>query len=100
MNVSAWSIRNPVPSLVLFLVLMVLGIMSFQSLPVTYRLYQADSPEDLAKAVAEVGRQQNFPLDFEERVPRQDHSRLFFSLAALCCALLLVYRSLLLRSWL
>lgn len=72
----------------------------FQSLPVTYRLYQADSPEDLAKAVAEVGRQQNFPLDFEERVPRQDHSRLFFSLAALCCALLLVYRSLLLRSWL
>lgn len=35
MNVSAWSIRNPVPSLVLFLVLMVLGIMSFQSLPVT-----------------------------------------------------------------
>lgn len=72
----------------------------FQSLPVTYRLYQADSPEDLAKAVAEVGRQQNFPLDFDERVPRQDHSRLLFSLAALCCALLLVYRSLLLRSWL
>ncbi len=30
----------------------------------------------------------------------EDHSRLFFSLAALCCALLLVYRSLLLRSWL
>ena len=35
MNISAWSIRNPVPSLVLFLVLMVLGILSFQTLPVT-----------------------------------------------------------------
>jgi len=35
MNISAWSIRNPVPSLVLFLVLMVLGVLSFQTLPVT-----------------------------------------------------------------
>ena len=35
MNISAWSIRHPVPSLVLFLVLLVLGVTSFQSLPVT-----------------------------------------------------------------
>ena len=35
MNISAWSIRHPVPSLVLFLVLMVLGLLSFQALPVT-----------------------------------------------------------------
>ena len=35
LNVSAWSIRKPVPSLVLFLVLMVLGVMSFRQLPVT-----------------------------------------------------------------
>ncbi|WP_333795068.1 efflux RND transporter permease subunit [Hyphomicrobium sp.] len=34
-NVSAWSIRHPVPPLVLFLVLMVLGVMSFAALPVT-----------------------------------------------------------------
>jgi hydrophobe/amphiphile efflux-1 (HAE1) family protein len=34
-NISAWSIRNPVPSLVLFLVLMVLGIVSFRQLPIT-----------------------------------------------------------------
>ena len=31
-NVSAWSIRRPVPGLVLFLVLIVLGCLSFQSL--------------------------------------------------------------------
>ena len=35
LNISAWSIRRPVPALVLFMVLMVLGTMSFQSLPVT-----------------------------------------------------------------
>ena len=34
-NISAWSIRHPVPSLALFLVLMTLGVLSFQSLPVT-----------------------------------------------------------------
>ena len=35
LNISAWAIRRPVPSLVLFLVLMVLGWMSFRELPIT-----------------------------------------------------------------
>ena len=35
LDVSAWSIRHPVPSLVLFLVLIVIGTLSFQSLAVT-----------------------------------------------------------------
>ncbi|MCH9808114.1 MAG: efflux RND transporter permease subunit [Alphaproteobacteria bacterium] len=35
MNVSAWSIRHPIPALVLFLVLMVLGWTSFYTLPIT-----------------------------------------------------------------
>jgi hydrophobe/amphiphile efflux-1 (HAE1) family protein len=35
MNISAWAIRRPVPSLVLFLVLMVLGLLSFGQLPIT-----------------------------------------------------------------
>src|SRR5262245_5864834 len=34
-NVSAWSIRQPVPALVLFMVLLVLGWVSFANLPVT-----------------------------------------------------------------
>lgn len=34
-NISAWSIRRPVPSIVLFAVLVLLGIMSFKQLPVT-----------------------------------------------------------------
>ena len=35
LNVSAWAIRNPLPPLVLFLVLMVLGLVSFRALPIT-----------------------------------------------------------------
>ncbi len=35
LNVSAWSIRKPIPAITLFLVLMVLGIVSFRSLPIT-----------------------------------------------------------------
>jgi mxaC protein len=71
----------------------------FQSLRTPYRAYQAEAPEDLAKAVRDVGRQQNLPLDYFERIPRQDYSRYFMVAAALFCALLLAYRSVLLRSW-
>ena len=34
-NFSAWSNRNPIPSILLFIVLMALGLMSFASLPIT-----------------------------------------------------------------
>ena len=71
----------------------------FQTLPTPYRAYQAEEPEDLAKAVADVGRQQNLPLDFLEQIPREDYSRVFLAVAAFSCAMLLLYRSMLLRSW-
>ncbi|HLM39041.1 MAG TPA: efflux RND transporter permease subunit [Microvirga sp.] len=35
LNISAWAIRKPIPSLVLFIVLMILGVFSFQGLPIT-----------------------------------------------------------------
>ncbi len=34
-NVSAWAIRKPVPTIIMFLVLIVLGLMSFKQLPIT-----------------------------------------------------------------
>lgn len=43
LNVSAWAIRKPIPSLVLFLVLMVLGLVSFRGLAVT-RMPNVDVP--------------------------------------------------------
>ncbi|MBS0243253.1 MAG: efflux RND transporter permease subunit, partial [Proteobacteria bacterium] len=43
MNISAWSIRRPVPSLVLFMVLLTLGIFSFRDLAIT-RFPNVDVP--------------------------------------------------------
>jgi mxaC protein len=71
----------------------------FITLRTPYRVYEAEVREDLAKAVADVGRQQNLPLDFIEQFPRADYSRNFVVVAALACALLLMGRALLLRSW-
>ncbi|MGH6815084.1 MAG: efflux RND transporter permease subunit [Hyphomicrobiaceae bacterium] len=63
-NISAWSIRRPVPALVLFLVLIVLGWFSFDKLPVTrfpnidvpivqVRVYQSGAaPSELETQVA------------------------------------------------
>jgi mxaC protein len=71
----------------------------FQTLQTPYRVYEAEVQEDLAQAVADVGRQQNLPLDFVEQFPRADYSRNFIALAALACALLLAGRLLMLRRW-
>ncbi|MFC4314309.1 vWA domain-containing protein [Steroidobacter flavus] len=70
----------------------------FQTLKTPYRVYQAEDPESLSRAVADVERQQNLPLDFMEQIPRQDYSRVFLAIAAFSCAMLLMYRSMLLRS--
>ncbi|MHA7685226.1 vWA domain-containing protein [Cupriavidus sp. PET2-C1] len=71
----------------------------FQSLATPYRAYEAEDASAMAAAIAEVGRQQNLPLSFTERVPRKDGSAYVFGAALVCCALLLGYRCLQLRSW-
>ncbi|MEJ1962587.1 MAG: vWA domain-containing protein [Gammaproteobacteria bacterium] len=71
----------------------------FQTLYTPYRLYEAEEQQDLAKAVADVGRQQNFPLDYVEQFPRADYSRALVLVATLSCVLLIVGRLFALRSW-
>jgi len=44
----------------------------FSTLSTPYRVYESEAKEDLARAVADVGRQQNFPLDYVEQFPRAD----------------------------
>jgi mxaC protein len=71
----------------------------FRTLPTPYRLYQTDDAEAMAAAMAEIDRQQNFPLTYAERVARIDHSAAFYAFALLCCAGLLACRALQLRDW-
>ena len=71
----------------------------FTTLQTPYQVYEAEVQEDLAKAVTDVDRQQNLPLEYTEQLPRADFSRAFITLAAVACALLLAGRALLLRNW-
>jgi hydrophobe/amphiphile efflux-1 (HAE1) family protein len=63
--ISAWAIRRPVPSLVLFLVLTALGLLSFRQLPVT-RLPNVDLPI-VSIAVPQFGAA---PSEIETQVTR------------------------------
>ena len=65
-NVSAWSIRSPVPSVVLFLVVMILGLVSFQSLPVT-RFPNIDVPV-VSVTVTQSGAA---PVEMESQVTKK-----------------------------
>jgi mxaC protein len=71
----------------------------FQGMGTPYRAYEAAEPKELAQAVADVGRRQNLPLDYLERVPRRDYDRVCFAIAAFACLLLLAFSAARLRSW-
>jgi multidrug efflux pump subunit AcrB len=65
MNISAWSIRNPLPSVVFSIVLLVLGWVSFTKLAVT-RLPSADIPV-ISVAVSQFGAA---PAELESQVTK------------------------------
>jgi len=71
----------------------------FQSMGTPYHAYQVSEPKDLVQAVADVGRQQNRPLDYLERVPRKSYERGCFAFGALACLALLAFSAAQLRSW-
>jgi mxaK protein len=66
---------------------------------VPYQAFEAEDPEAVKQAVAEVDRQQNLPLDYAERIPRRDFSAWFFALALLAGAIALVSRLLTRPAW-
>jgi mxaC protein len=71
----------------------------FKTLATPYRLYQVDDSNAMAAAMAEIDRQQNFPLTLYVRVPRRDHAGAFYLAAMMCCAGLLACRAVQLQSW-
>jgi mxaC protein len=71
----------------------------FRTLVTPYRLYQTDHSKAMEAAMAEIDRQQNFPLTVMERVPRRDFAAAFSLVALLCCAALLACRALQLKAW-
>jgi len=65
LNVSSWSIRQPLPSILISLILLILGWMSFMKLPVT-RLPSADIPI-ISVVVAQFG---SAPAELEAQVTK------------------------------
>ena len=64
-NVSAWAIRNPVPPVIIFMVLILLGVMSFRGLPIT-RFPNIDVPV-IAVSVSQGGAA---PVELEAQVTK------------------------------
>jgi mxaC protein len=71
----------------------------FQALKTPYRAYQSEVPEDLARAIADVGAQQNLPLEYYEPIPRRNFAKPLLDLSAACCAALLAMSAALLKAW-
>lgn len=61
----------------------------FQSLKIPYRAYEAESPQAVQLAIAEISKLEQRQIIFPEHVPRRDLSSWFYAAATLCIALLL-----------
>jgi multidrug efflux pump subunit AcrB len=65
-NISAWSIKNPVPPLVLFLALTMMGIMAFIRMPITQ-----DPDIDFPVAIISVAQPGAAPTELETQVAQK-----------------------------
>lgn len=71
----------------------------FLSLHTPYRLFQASDPDGMAQALAEINRQQHYPVSYVEQLPREDLSRACYAIALAAALLLVVARFAQVRSW-
>ncbi|MGX2041515.1 vWA domain-containing protein [Methylocaldum sp. MU1018] len=71
----------------------------FQNLGVSYRAFEAENPEALQRAIAEVERLENLPLRYREKLPRRDVSGYCYAAALAFLALLLGAKSLEVKTW-
>jgi len=60
----------------------------FQSLNIAYRAYQAENPEAMREAMADINRLEHAPLHYRERLPKRDLSAACYFLATIWLTLL------------
>jgi mxaC protein len=61
----------------------------FSSLNIPYQAYQAESPDAMKQAIADISRLENLPIHYFERIPRQDLSGVCYLASAVLLLLLL-----------
>lgn len=64
----------------------------FESLGVPYKAYQAEKPDDVRQAIADIDRAEKTPLSYPEIRPREDFRGVCYVLAALLLLALLVVK--------
>ncbi len=69
----------------------------FRGMQVPYRAYEADNPDSLQHAIADLDRLENLPITYLDTVPRRDLSGWAFSVALASVLLLLLARRLEIR---
>lgn len=71
----------------------------FQTLLTPYHLYQAESPQSLREAIADIGRAQVLPIRYGERLPRLSLAPRMFGVALIATVVLLIASLLEVRRW-
>lgn len=71
----------------------------FQELGVPYRAFEAENPEAMRQAIAEVDRLENLPLAYRERLPRRDVSGGCYGAALFFMLLLVAGKAMEVKSW-
>ncbi|MGZ8217648.1 vWA domain-containing protein [Methylomagnum sp.] len=71
----------------------------FQELGVPYRAFEAENPEAMRQAIAEVERLENLPLAYLEKLPRRDMSGACFGAALFFILLLMAGKAMEVKSW-
>jgi mxaC protein len=61
----------------------------FLGLGSSYQAYEAESPDALKQAIADINQLENLPMHYVERIPKQDLSATCYSIAALLLLVLL-----------
>ena len=62
----------------------------FHTLRVPYRAFEAENPQAVADAIAEIDKLERNPIRYQERIPEKDLAWLAYAVAAAALALLLL----------
>jgi mxaC protein len=65
----------------------------FKSLKIPYRAFEAENPQKVADAIAEIGRLEKKPITYFERVPQKDLSPFAYGIALLAALMLLAAKA-------
>lgn len=71
----------------------------FQTLDAPYRAFEAENPNAMEKAIAEIERLENMPLNYQEKLPREDLSGIFFGMTLGLLSLLIAARVMEITAW-